>query len=181
MSTMESENSVRHDAQTFANPASHFFRLPGELRNQIYACIFPTDVTFSIVRKTRPSGKPTKRGLALHRHSIKPSGISLLFICRQMYYDTLKLLYQHNSFYFNTLTTFTSMLINFSHHQLAALKTLHLKIRVTDEIEVATFLDVMKNAGMPFAKLLPNVRHIRLNIETYLVLPHFGRHVAAVY
>lgn len=141
-----------------------FFRLPGELRNQIYTYIF-TPVTISLVRKKGLNGKPQKSGLELRRHSTKPWGMSLLLVCRQMHGETALLPYDVNSFHFSSHATFAEMLCEFSVEQRTAMKNVHMEIKGTEEVGLAGFMDRMDHAGIRFAALLPNVR--RMKLETY--------------
>ncbi|KAI4613396.1 uncharacterized protein J4E87_009863 [Alternaria ethzedia] len=92
----QSEEARAHITQHNAT-ASPLLRLPAEIRNMIFAyALNHGDIELKVI--PRIINEPSRKGCWKHRNWAGPFNISLLYACRQIYFETALLPYELNIF-----------------------------------------------------------------------------------
>jgi hypothetical protein len=157
-----------------------FTKLPGELRNAIYALALTSQTAI-----TDPSNPPCKSGLAIatYHHNVPSLGIPLQRTCKRIYYELCTYpLYSSNNFRFTSATSAHRFLTSLSNEQAAQIRDVEIDLtEVSDrhpsvEREWVQYMcwETEKSTNGIWAKKIgglridaPSLKTMRLNIEEW--------------
>lgn len=141
--------------------ASPLFRLPAEIRNQIYAYILGGE-TFNIYcwRRYKPYGFATR---ILRKRKFF---LALLAVCRQLHSETRLLPFSLNAFSFTSQDAFRSWLDKFSLDQQKTIQKIHLVTWMARHmVEGEGWRSKPLNEVLPLVRL-PGLRKVEIEVRT---------------
>ncbi|KAH9873517.1 hypothetical protein IAQ61_004141 [Plenodomus lingam] len=146
-------NTHNNTAIKRKTPTCHFLRLPGELRNQIHACVVTEDYHLKGLR--RP--KKTK---SIFQHSCKHRA-SLLYVCRQIYTKTALLPFQLNTWRFTSYVGIEVLHARLTAQQCRAIRSvcMHLELNDHPNSRDTRSALIQRGAGN-LVDLLPGLRSV---------------------
>ncbi|KAF2846848.1 hypothetical protein T440DRAFT_220739 [Plenodomus tracheiphilus IPT5] len=137
-------------------PKSHFLRLPGESKNEIYACL--TD-KYHLKSLRRP--KRTK-SIFIHprRHRL-----ALLRVCREIHAETALLPFKLNKFHFCSFVGIEVLCVRITEQQRTAIQAVHLNINLWERPNRRYTMDAMIQNGVDtLPSLLPGLRSVNAQV-----------------